>query len=61
MPTKAILFDMDGVLFDSMPYHAQCWEQVCQAEGLNLTRPEVYLHEGRTAKSTIDLLARRCW
>ena len=61
MPTKAILFDMDGVLFDSMPYHAQCWEQVCQAGGLNLTRSEVYLHEGRTAKGTIDLLARRCW
>lgn len=52
---------MDGVLFDSMPYHAQCWEQVCQARGLNLTRSEVYLHEGRTAKGTIDLLARRCW
>ena len=22
---KAIFFDMDGVLFDSMPYHAKSW------------------------------------
>lgn len=61
MHTKAILFDMDGVLFDSMPYHARCWEQVCAEEGLDLTATEAYLHEGRTAKGTIDLLARRCW
>ncbi|MBR1838055.1 MAG: HAD-IA family hydrolase [Bacteroidaceae bacterium] len=61
MTTKAILFDMDGVLFNSMPYHAKCWEQVCQAEGLDLTAQEAYLHEGRTAKGTIDLLTQRKW
>ncbi|MBP3227262.1 MAG: HAD-IA family hydrolase [Bacteroidaceae bacterium] len=58
---RAVLFDMDGVLFDSMPYHARCWAEVCRAEGLDLTAEEAYLHEGRTAKGTIDLLARRCW
>ena len=25
---KAFLFDMDGVLFDSMPKHAEAWYQV---------------------------------
>lgn len=61
MTKRAILFDMDGVLFDSMPNHAQCWEQVCKEAGLDLTAEEAYLHEGRTAKGTIDILARRCW
>ncbi len=61
MEKRAILFDMDGVLFDSMPGHARCWEEVCQDVGLDLTASEAYFHEGRTAKGTIDLLARRCW
>ncbi len=61
MQKRAVLFDMDGVLFDSMPYHSQCWEKVCQEVGLDLTAKEAYLHEGRTAKGTIDILARRCW
>lgn len=28
---KAVLFDMDGVLFNSMPYHAEAWHKVMQA------------------------------
>ena len=25
---KAVLFDMDGVLFDSMPNHAESWHKI---------------------------------
>ena len=25
---KSVLFDMDGVLFNSMPYHADAWHKV---------------------------------
>ena len=25
---KAVLFDMDGVLYDSMPHHAIAWQDV---------------------------------
>ena len=28
LPLRATLFDMDGVLFDSMPAHAKSWAQV---------------------------------
>ena len=45
---KAVLFDMDGVLFDSMPNHARSWAQVCTRFGLDMTPEEAYLHEGRT-------------
>ena len=41
---KAVLFDMDGVLFNSMPYHAEAWHKVMLAHGLNLSREEAYLH-----------------
>ena len=56
---KAVLFDMDGVLFDSMPLHAKSWAKVCTDFGLEMTPEEAYMNEGRTAKSTIDLLMQR--
>jgi len=51
---KAIFFDMDGVLFDSMRYHATAWVQAMQQAGLPFTEYEAYMNEGRTGASTID-------
>ena len=56
---KAVLFDMDGVLFNSMPYHADAWHKVMKRHGLDLSCEEAYLHEGRTGASTINLVYRR--
>lgn len=56
---KAVLFDMDGVLFDSMPYHAASWHAVMERHGLHLSREEAYLHEGRTGSSTINIVYQR--
>lgn len=56
---KAVLFDMDGVLFDSMPYHATAWHKVMETHGLHLSREEAYLHEGRTGASTINIVCQR--
>ena len=58
---KAVLFDMDGVLFDSMPNHAKSWSKVCTEFGLAMTPEEVYMHEGRTGASTINMLTHRYW
>lgn len=56
---KAILFDMDGVLYDSMPAHAVSWQQTFEERGLRTTPDEFYAHEGRTGSSTINLIFRR--
>ena len=56
---KSVLFDMDGVLFDSMPYHADAWHKTMAHHGLNLSREEAYLHEGRTGASTINIVCKR--
>ena len=58
---KAVLFDMDGVLFDSMPNHARSWAKVCTEFGLNMTEQEAYMHEGRTGNATINILTQRYW
>lgn len=58
---KAVLFDMDGVLFDSMPNHARSWSKVCTEFGLNMSPEEAFMHEGRTGEATINILTQRYW
>lgn len=56
---KAVLFDMDGVLFNSMPYHAKAWNKTMSQFGFNLSEEEAYLHEGRTGAGTINIVSQR--
>ena len=58
---KAVLFDMDGVLFDSMPNHVKAWCGAVEQFGLHMTPQEVYMNEGRTGSGTVDMLAMRAW
>ena len=56
---KAVLFDMDGVLFDSMKNHAKAWNKAMAMYGMNLSEEEAYMHEGRTGASTINIVCMR--
>ncbi|RNC66288.1 HAD family phosphatase [Proteiniphilum sp. X52] len=57
---KAVLFDMDGVLYDSMPAHARSWQETMEQRGYTSTTPEeFYFHEGRIGSSTIDIITER--
>ena len=51
---KAVFFDMDGVLFDSMKNHAAAWVEALNKLGLPFTEIDAYMNEGRTGASTID-------
>lgn len=51
---KAVFFDQDGVLFNSMPYHAASWEWSMQKHGLPFTKNQTYRNEGRTGASVIN-------
>ncbi len=51
---RAVLFDMDGVLFNSMPYHADAWSKVMTDAGFSFSREDVYMNEGRTGADTIN-------
>jgi haloacid dehalogenase superfamily, subfamily IA, variant 3 with third motif having DD or ED len=51
---KAVFFDMDGVLFDSMKFHAKAWVQALNKKNLPFTEQQAYMNEGRTGASTID-------
>jgi len=60
-PLRAVLFDMDGVLYDSMPMHAEAWVQAMHRHGLSMTDEQVYMNEGRTGEGTIDLFTLEQW
>ena len=59
LPVQAALFDMDGVLFDSMPAHAKSWAQVCREFGFDVDETEIYMNEGRTAFTTLNVFTQR--
>lgn len=56
---QAILFDMDGVLFDSMPFHARAWQETAERHQLIADPIDFFLFEGRTGASTVDELYMR--
>ncbi len=51
---KAFFFDMDGVLFDSMPYHAKAWVYAFKQMGVDFDEYEAYMREGMTGAGTIN-------
>ncbi|MCD7976741.1 MAG: HAD-IA family hydrolase [Tannerellaceae bacterium] len=56
---KAVLFDMDGVLYDSMRFHARSWHETATRHRLISAPEDYYMFEGRTGHSTIDELFQR--
>jgi HAD superfamily hydrolase (TIGR01509 family) len=56
---KGIIFDSDGVLVDSMPYHAQAWVQVFKEEGIDVRKEEIYEVEGANHVGVINTMFRK--
>ncbi len=56
MDFRAILFDMDGVLVDSMKYHMQSWKQLLENDGIFITERFIYEHEGAMGLDIIQNL-----
>ena len=50
---------MDGTLFDSMPHHAQAWDEIARRHFLSFTPEECYREEGRTGLDILEELFRR--
>jgi len=49
---KAVLFDMDGVIMDSMPWHVKAWQEAFREFGLLVPEEALYLHEGAIEAKT---------
>lgn len=56
---KAVLFDMDGVLYDSMPNHAVAWQESMAKFGLSMSAEDAYATEGQRGIDTIRQMVKR--
>ena len=59
MQCRAALIDMDGVLYDSMPHHAEAWYRTIAPLGIACTREDFFLLEGSTRTRTINMFFNR--
>lgn len=50
---------MDGVLVDSMPYHADAWIEVFAEIGIHINRQDIYDIEGSNHEGIIRLVFRK--
>ena len=56
---KAVLFDMDGVLYNSMPNHAVAWQQSMAKFGIHMTAEDAYATEGARGVDTIRMMVKQ--
>lgn len=59
MTIKAIIFDMDGVLTDSMGYHIKCWKTAFKEFNIQTTNEEIALLEGMPSKEIINTISKK--
>ncbi len=50
---RQVLFDMDGVIMDSMPAHTRSWMKVFREEGILPDRMDILKREGMSAAESI--------
>jgi len=56
---NSVIFDMDGVVVDGMPYHIESWQKALSTVGISVTDLEIYLMEGMTGEETIKELTSK--
>jgi beta-phosphoglucomutase len=56
---RAFLFDMDGVITDSMPYHYEAWRRIFEGFGISVSREEILEREGEQGLVTLETILSR--
>ncbi|NLK85113.1 MAG: beta-phosphoglucomutase family hydrolase [Aeromonadales bacterium] len=46
---KGLIFDLDGTLTDSMPFHAKAWRQVANEHGFDIDESQIYAMGGASS------------
>ncbi|MBL7069078.1 MAG: HAD family phosphatase [Candidatus Omnitrophica bacterium] len=55
----AVIFDLDGVIVDTMPFHARAWQETFKKFGIKVSKKDIYLREGeKWDKTFFDILKK---
>lgn len=55
---KSVIFDMDGVITDTMPDHYRSWKTALRSEGIHVTYEDIYKREGQPGFSAVKEIFR---
>lgn len=53
---KALIFDLDGTLVDSMPLHLEAWKEICATKNVAFTSEEFYALAGVPADRIFKII-----
>jgi len=53
---KGVLFDLDGVIVDTLRYHYLAWKHMFEERGGTVSEQAVLLHEGRSSREILPIL-----
>ncbi len=51
---KAVIFDMDGVITDTMPYHFKAWKTIFASQGIKVSHEDIYKREGQKGINSVQ-------
>jgi serine/threonine protein kinase/beta-phosphoglucomutase-like phosphatase (HAD superfamily) len=57
---RVALLDLDGTLYDSLPYYVKAWKAAFGNEGVDIDESEIYAQEGRPGKDTVKRHLMKC-
>ncbi len=56
---NTVIFDMDGVIVDGMPYHIKSWKEALSTIDLSASDLDIYLMEGMTGRETMEIFVKK--
>jgi HAD superfamily hydrolase (TIGR01509 family) len=55
---NTVIFDMDGVIVDGMPYHIKSWKEALSTIDMSVSDLDIYLMEGMTGRETMEIFVK---
>jgi beta-phosphoglucomutase len=53
---QAVLFDLDGIIVDTLHYHYLAWKHMFEKQGGSISEHTILMHEGRNSREILPIL-----